>query len=63
MGKADELCYDGCKGNAESDVVDVVEGHCMHIAVAVARVGSMDGEERVGKSREVAWEGKSVVDV
>jgi len=63
MGKVDELCCDGCKGNDESDVVDMVEGHCTRVAVTVARVRPMDGEERVGKSREVAWEGKSVVDV
>jgi len=63
MGKVDELCCDGCKGDAESDVVDVVEGDGTGGAVAVARVGPMDGEERVGRLRKVAREGKGVVDV
>lgn len=45
------------------NAVGLVEGHDARKAVAVLWIGTMGGEERVGKLREVAWEGKGVVDV
>ena len=63
MGKVDELGGDGCEGDAELDVADVVEGHRAREAIAVAWVGTVCGQERVGELVSVGLEGKGVVDV
>jgi hypothetical protein len=63
MRKVDELGCDGGEGNTELDGVEVVEGQGAREAIAVLRIGTMDGEERVGRLRQVAREGKGVVDL
>lgn len=63
MRKVDELGCDGGEGDTESDAAGVVEGHGARKAIAVLRVGTMGGEERVGCLGKVAREGKGVVDL
>ena len=45
MGRVDELGGDGGEGDAEFNVVDVVERHHAREAIAVAWVGSVCGQE------------------
>jgi hypothetical protein len=63
MRNVDELSCGGGEGNTEFDAVEVVEGQCARKAIAVLRVGTMNGEERVGRLRQVAREGRGVVDL
>lgn len=63
VGKVDEFRRYGREGDAELDIVGVVEVHSARKAVAVLRVVAVYGEEGVWGLRGVTGEGHGVVNV
>jgi hypothetical protein len=63
MRKVDQFGCDGGEGDTELHAVYVVERHGAGKAIPILGIGTMDGEERVGRLRKVGREGQGVVDV